>query len=133
MGPVLVRVVVDPEFGERLEALPRAVPVWIVESPGNTAAAQRIREEYSDPCDAGITTFRAYPGTSPERLFLGELATIDLHHGELSQTPPYTAIEVIGCAPTAAIHARLAEFGLAVERFTEEGFVASCEARQSPR
>src|SRR4051794_31871527 len=104
MSQVLVRVVVDREFGERLEALPRAVPVWIVDSPGNTAAAARIRQEYSDPCEAGITTFRAYPQMSPERLFLAELATIDLHHGEYSQNPPYSAIEVIGCAPTAAIH-----------------------------
>src|SRR3954447_23549982 len=105
MSQVLVCVVVDREFGKRLEALPRAVPVWIVDSPENTAAAARIREEYSDPCDAGITTFRAYPDTSPERLFLGMIATIDLHHGEFSQDPPYSAIEVIGCAPTAAIHA----------------------------
>jgi hypothetical protein len=129
MIQVLVCVVVDREFGERLEALPRAVPVWIVDSPENTAAAARIREEFSDPVDAGITTFRAYPQMSPERLFLAELATIDLHHGEYSQDPPYSAIEVIGCAPTAAIHAKLAEFGLAVERFTEEGFVASAAAR----
>jgi hypothetical protein len=133
MSQVLVRVVVDREFGERLEALPRAVPVWIVDSPANTAAAQRIREEYSDPNAAGITTFRAYLGKSPERLFLSVIATVDLHHGESSQDPPYTAIEVIGGAPTAAIHARLAEVELAVERFTEEGFVASREAWQRPR
>lgn len=29
----------------------------------------------------------------------------------------------------AAIHARLAELGFAVERFTDEGFVASAAAR----
>src|SRR4051812_12420765 len=38
----IVRVVLDPEFGEKLEALATGEPVWIVDSRVNTPVAQRL-------------------------------------------------------------------------------------------
>lgn len=41
----------------------------------------------------------------------GVLGNVDLHHGEYSYNPPWSIIEVYGCAPTPAIHAAVAEHG----------------------
>jgi hypothetical protein len=102
--PYKVYVVVDREFGERLAALERGVPVWIVETPANKIVAQRLWNERSAETHlTGITTFDDSESSASEDLLIGELAAVDLHHGSYSADPPYTVIEVFGAALTTEV------------------------------
>jgi hypothetical protein len=123
--PYKVYVIVDREFGERLAALERGVPVWIVNTPANKPAAQRLWNELPDRNHlTGITTFNDIESTSPAELFLAELGTMDLHHGSFSATPPYTILEVVGAHLTAKTQNALAAYGF--NEFSENftGFTA---------
>ena len=120
-----VVIVVDPAFGERIRALAPEIPVWVVDTPVNRAAAQRFwpnGPEHGTRVD--ITTFIARAGESPERVCMGVLPTVDLHHNELSQSPPYSAVEVHGASPTPELQAALEELGLVVVEKCGAHFVA---------
>ena len=121
-----VRVVVDPNFGERLAALPSGDPVWVIDSPLNTPVAHRLwRERPAVDHRTGITTFRSGASESPESELLSQLQTIDLHHGEYSADPPYLVLEVFGCSPSELVCAELSEIGFSIQSTTAEGFVAT--------
>ena len=123
--PDIVRVVVDRSFGERLAALPPSQPVWIVDSPLNTPVASRLwQERPTETHLSGITTFKPAASGSAEAELLAQLQTIDLHHGEYSADPPYSALEVFGCAPSGSVSAALREIGFAVHSTTRDGFIA---------
>jgi hypothetical protein len=124
--PYKVYVVVDREFGERLTALGPGVPVWIVDTPINSAVAQRLwKERPNDNHLSGITTFRDWDSSTPEDLFVSELDMIDLHHGSHSSDPPYTTLEVLGTPLTERIKAALSEYGFTEFRGSSEGFLAT--------
>ena len=124
-----VYVVVDPAFGERLTTLPAGVPVWIVDTPANTAVAHRSwRERRQENHLTGITTFRIENDSRPEENLLGELPAIDLHHGPESADPPYTEIEVLGTLLTTGIKTALAAYGFIEFSTTTDGFRAFREA-----
>jgi len=107
-----VTIIVDREFGERLASLGRGVPVWIVDTPTNEPVAQRLWNDLPKGDHlTGITTFDALEGYSPERVFLGVLDVVDLHHGPYSADPPYTVIDVVGTSLTDAIVTELKEYG----------------------
>lgn len=119
-----VSVVLDPEFGERLERLAGGGPVWIIDSPANTPVAHRLwKQPDLDRRFGGITTFKG-PAGSLEDMFLSELGTIDLHHGEYSASPPYSVIQVLGCGASGDICAALEEIGFKVESTSQSGFTA---------
>jgi hypothetical protein len=44
-----VGVVVDPNFGERVEALAEQMPVWIVDTPVNRGAVEILRADNEEP------------------------------------------------------------------------------------
>ncbi|HEX3865048.1 MAG TPA: hypothetical protein VHY35_25455 [Stellaceae bacterium] len=95
-----VFVVVDPDFSEKLRAIPVGRPVWITMSPANEPIVRSLWEgQKSTNHLTGITGFRFDREISAEDRFREELDTIDLHHGPHSSTSPYTEIEVMGCAP----------------------------------
>ena len=73
--------------------------------------------------------FNDIVGKSPEDLLLGELETIDLHHGTYSSDPPYTLLEVRGVALSGPIKAALVLSGFNEFRPAADGFSAS---RQLP-
>ena len=124
-APATVRVVVDSSFGERLAALPPSEPVWIIDSPQNTPVAHRLwRERAAESHLTGVTTFRPAASGSPEVELMAQLQTIDLHHGEYSAEPPYSAIEVFGCPPSEPLSVALRDIGFSVRSTTPDGFVA---------
>lgn len=103
MSQYRVRVIVDPNFGERLAALAPDEPVWIIQSPINTPVAERIWKEQPDyDYLTGVTTLVAQGGTA-EGEFLRILDTVDEHHGPYSADPPYSLLEVTGCAPSQRV------------------------------
>jgi hypothetical protein len=123
--PYKVYIVVDRAFGEKLAGLENGVPVWIVDTPTNKIVAQRLwKERPQDSHLTGITTFVIPEMSSPEENLLGELATIDLHHGLYSAKPPYTVIEIFGAQLTEKIKGELSEYGFNEFRDTPTGFTA---------
>lgn len=121
-----VIVVLDREYGEQLPELPDSVPVWVVDTPPNRAVAERLWAERRDESHlTGITTFKVQSGCSPDDILVGELGTIDLHHGEYSSQPPYSILEVIGTSLNDTIKAALAEFGFNEFQSCGTGFRAT--------
>lgn len=120
-----VCVVVDRNFGERLAAIPRGTPVWIVDTPSNRPVAHRLSKERPDETNlTGITTFDDMESSSAEELLIAELDSINMHHGGYSADPPYTVLEILGTPLTDSAKDALAAY--AFEEFHEDstGFTA---------
>ena len=123
--PYRVIVVVDRAFGKQLESIARGVPVWIVDSPSNRPSVEKVWREYPEPSHLkGITIFTSAEGVSAERSLLGQLDTIDLHHGAYSTDPPCSVLEVIGVVLTEAIQITLEQTGFKEIHPTGAGFRA---------
>lgn len=121
-----VIVILIPDFGERLSALPVGVPVWIVDTPTNTSVAHRLwKESPSENHLTGITTFKFDPNSSHEDILLDEMGTIDLHHGPFSANPPYMQIQVLGTAITDIVRQALAHYGFDEFEEVADGFEAT--------
>jgi hypothetical protein len=121
-----VIVVVDRGFGEKLETIPAGVPVWIVDSSVNRAAAEKMWAAAPQVSHLeGITIFTSPEGASPERSLIGQIDTIDLHHGIYSADPPYSVLDVIGVAITEGIKSALEQNGFTEIHPLEAGFRAS--------
>src|SRR5580704_8896406 len=97
-----VCLVVDANYGERVRSLPADVPAWIADTPINHPVIQNIWA--ARPAGvagvAGITSFKVEASKTPEDWLLGIMDALELHHGEHSQTPPYSVLRVIGTALT---------------------------------
>jgi hypothetical protein len=120
-----VGIVVDREFGDRVVPLSRRLHVWVCDSPANRAATMSVREEQpSHSPTSGVTIFDSRHGDSPEEMFLKIVETVDLHHGEWGHEPAWTAMEVYGVGPTAAIRSALEEYGVTEFIQSPEGFIA---------
>jgi hypothetical protein len=120
-----VLVVLDRDYGEGLSTLVQRGPVWIVDTPSNRAAAEKIWA--ADPNRShldGVTTFKFGADRSPEDIFINELETIDLHHGIYSANPPYTVIEAIGTGISEKLEGKLSELGFNQFEATAQGFRA---------
>jgi len=125
-APNTVTIVVDPEFGDRLYAVAKETPVWIVDTPVNRAATEVVRAqnpEHHHP--GGVTTFQIARNATPEEWCANILATVDLHHGEYSHDPPYTVVEVIGAPLTIRLRQTFSEYELNAFVEKEDGFGAS--------
>jgi hypothetical protein len=124
-APYSVSVVLDRAYGSRLAELIALGPVWIVDSPVNRAVAEDMWAKFPKRSHLyGITTFKAAETDSPEEMLIGNLGTIDLHHGFHSADPPYTVLEVVGVRLTARIEAALAGFGFDSFPASDDGFRA---------
>lgn len=124
-APYSVSVVLDRAFGSRLLEMFVLGPVWIVDSPVNRAIAKDLWAQFPTRTYLdSVTTFKAAETDSPEKMLIGNLETIDLHHGIYSADPPYTVLEVVGARLTAKIEAALADFGFNSFLVTTDGFRA---------
>lgn len=120
-----VYVVVDREFGEKLAELEQGVPVWIVDTPTNKTVVQRLWNERPKKGHlTGITTFDDLKSFSAEDILLGQLDTIDLHHGAYSADPPYTVIKVFGTPLTTKAQYELSAYGFNEFHANWAGFAA---------
>ncbi len=126
-----VHVVVDPLYGEKLGRFPSDEPIWIVDTEVNRPVVERLRRERKI-CNnlEGITSFKTSTDKSREDIFLEELATIDLHHGEYSHDPPYSVLNVIGAACSGTLKEALKEYGFTEYERTAEGFMTWKRAGQ---
>lgn len=125
-------IVVDPDYGERLETAPLDAPVWVVATQTNRNACESLWKRYphSDHREKGAVT--CYETTNPEdRLgsLLGILPDLETHHGEMTgaelELPKGFIIKVIGLAITDHVTDALEESGFTSFIEMPEGFQVS--------
>ena len=123
--PYRVGLVLHEDYGDRLTELLARMPLWVVDTPSNREAAQRIWSSRPGQSHlTGLTTFKVASDSSAVERCLGELDTIDLHHGEYSASPSYSELEVFGLALTEDVRRGFVEEGFAKFEVTDDGFVA---------
>lgn len=126
-----VFVVLDREYGEQLQELASKGAGWIMDTPANREAAQNWWAEHRNQSHlVGVTTFRFRRDASLEDALIGEMDTIDLHHGTYSADPPYTELEAVGIVITERLRAELTSYGFDEFTPTAKGFLASRSARR---
>jgi hypothetical protein len=125
-APNTVTIVVDPEYGDRLNAEAKETPVWIVDTPVNRAAAEVVRAQNpGQRHQSAVTTFRIERNSTPEEWCANILGAVDLHHGEYSHDPPYVVVEVIGALLTVRLRQAFSEYQLNAFVERAAGFQAS--------
>ena len=129
-NPHRVAIVVDPDFGARLEVLASRLHVWIAATVSNRAAAERYWESHPTPIgaaalEAGVTTFDVDTSQSADEWCSAILSTVEEHHGEYSHVPPVSELEIYGTTPTPTLRSALEDSGFAPERENAGGFRAS--------
>src|SRR5690348_14444239 len=96
-----VAIVVDPEFGPRLTELAARMPVWVVDTPTNRSATERIWAAATRPTEGGVTLFRSDLSVPPDERIAAILNDVEVHHGEYSHDPALNGLEIHGAALTA--------------------------------
>lgn len=124
-----VFLVVDMDYGARVESLLSSGPVWLVGSDVNRRIAEEYWQRHPKPeRDAVLTTFDFAEDDSPSEIALKMLHTIDLHHGEYSGG--YSVLELIGVELSSPLRAALIDLGFSKFESTHEGFRASPRGRR---
>ena len=125
-----VGIVVDTHFGSRIEQLAQKMPIWVVDTPVNRAAAEQFwRKNSSFTHMQEVTTFKVDLDGTPNDWCCAILLTVDLHHGEYSQNPPYRSVVVIGTDLSADLRAIFENYGF--RDFREEGQGFRCSAEKT--
>jgi hypothetical protein len=127
-APSRVHLIVAADYGELLRSLPVGEGAWVADTTANQPVIKNIWAARSSGGGsnhlAGITSFQVASGSTPEDWLLGILDAVDLHHGEYSQTPPYSELRVVGTPLSPRLRAELAEFGFIRYEDSSDGFVA---------
>ncbi len=123
-GTSKVHVIVAPDYGERLADLPPGEAVWIADTPLNKPVIRRMREQNRPE----LTCFRVDTEATPGDWLLSILGEVELHHGEYSQSQPYSEICVVGTALSSEMLDQLQGHGFRNFEMTLDGFVANKEA-----
>jgi hypothetical protein len=125
--PYRVGLVVDPVFGDKLLPLAARMHVWVIRTPVNQEAVETVwREDRSmHDLERGATIFDADAKSSLSETVASMLDVIDLHHGELSHSPPYSVLEVYGAGPDPLLTAVFVQRGFSNLVSTPGGFAAT--------
>ncbi len=118
-----VALVLDPEYGERLQGLVEHVPVWALNSTTNRAATDWLWEKDPDT-RRRITLFDVpdYPLDTQE--FVGVVASVVAQRTQHDETP-LEDVEVIGMELFPDLNGALLEFGFQGVEATVRGFKAT--------
>ncbi|GAB2878617.1 hypothetical protein GCM10027277_54790 [Pseudoduganella ginsengisoli] len=90
-----VALVLEPMFGNECMTQLERMPVWIIDSPQNRAAVEKIRKA-GVLDESGVTTFQPREGESLVMACERIVQSLDDHYNERSQTPGYSELAVIG-------------------------------------
>jgi hypothetical protein len=124
----IVHVIVAADYGERLRSLPANEAAWVADTAANQSVIKSIWASYPvEPCRGyltGITSFQVAADHTPEDWLLGVLDSVEEHHSEHSQTPPYSILRVIGAALSPRIRAELESYDFIKFKDSPDGFVA---------
>lgn len=129
LAPSIVHVIVAPDYGEGLRGLPADEAAWVADTPTNHPVIKSIWESYPVEPDrgypTGITSFQVAADQTPEDWLLGGvLASVEDHHSEYSQTPPYSILRVIGTLLTPRVRAHLESYDFVKFEDLPDGFLA---------
>lgn len=95
-----VLLVVDSQFGGKIKHLPYPCPLWIIESEANREA---LRD--SSRRNWPLIWFPGRRGETAIEVFNKISHSLDQHHNEFAQRPPYDALDVYGLpSKTNALH-----------------------------
>jgi hypothetical protein len=108
-GEDQVFVVVDKAFGERTYELARAGLVFVIDTPLNCAAAEKVWAEGPQASHLKPVYVFESGASSPENLLLDGLDQLDLRyrHSDFLEEPPFTLLEAIGASLTTRVKAKL--------------------------
>ncbi len=115
-----VHLIVAPEYGERLTGLPLGEPAWVADTTSNKSVIQRMWSQKWE----GITSFQVAPSATPEDWLISVLDEVELHHGELSQSPAYSALQVVGTTLSRRLRTELESYGFNQFEDAPDGFLA---------
>jgi hypothetical protein len=119
MQSLVVAFIVAPTAESSLRGLPPGTPAWVASTPEmqvTLAAARR----------AGLVITELHPnGKSPTQWLFNHLDSVDQHHNELSQNPPYTTLLVFGLPLSPSLSPLLQAFGFVSSSPETYGFSAS--------
>ncbi len=113
-----VAIIFDPDFGDALRGL-TGCDVWVIRSSTNAAVVDDLRR-------AGhrhLTAFADY-GEPHVEAFDEILRTVELHHGQCSQDPPFQRAAIYGLEFDEAFNDSLGAVGFELEAQTPNGFTA---------
>ncbi len=120
-----VHLIVDADYGEQLRSLPQDEDSWVADTSTNQPVIKSIWA--ARPADAplvGITSFKVAPDKTPEDWLLDILDAVELHHGEHSQSPPYSVLRVVGAPLSPRLRRELGECGFVRFEDSSDGFLA---------
>lgn len=120
-GPA-VALVLDPEFGERLQGLVEHAPIWALNSTTNRAATEWLWEKEPDTRKR-ITLFDVPDFPLDTQELIGVVASIVAQRGKHGD-PPLQDVEVIGMELFPDLNGALLEFGFQGVEPTVRGFKA---------
>ncbi len=119
-------IVLDPALFSSVEALARTCHVWVVRAPQTENIAERFWHDHQSDGgqwnESGLTLFTG--ASTPEESLVSILGDVELHHGQYSDDPPLSVIDVLGTAMTDHIREALTELGFTEVRGTDHGFTA---------
>ena len=118
----VLALIVDPEYGERMQSLVERMPIWALNSTTNRAAAEWIWEKAEDTRKR-ITLFDVPDFPLDTQDLVGVLASIDGERKKHGQ-PAILDLEVIGMELFPDLNGALLEFGFRTVESTVSGFRA---------
>lgn len=119
-----VALVLDIDFTKKIAPLAEIMPIWIIDTPQNRIAVEKIRNAVSSRSVEPITMFQSKPGESTEQSCERIVQSLDEHHNEYSQTPGYTELMIIGASLSKISLTPFLELEFNQFFSTETGFVA---------
>ena len=118
---IKVALVFETDFSKELSKLASQISVWIVKSPINTPIVKELRLQDSR---YNLTEFLVLPLEPKPNLFHRIIYSLDEHHNQLSQDPPYNTLLVYGLGLESVDQNVLKELGFCQSTKTEYGFMA---------
>jgi hypothetical protein len=115
-----VHLIVAPDYGERLTDIPPGEPAWVADTLSNRPVIQRMWSQKRE----GITSFQVAHTATPEDWLIDVLDQVELHHGEYSQSPPYSVLQVVGTTLSPRLRAELESYGFGQFEDAPDGFLA---------
>jgi hypothetical protein len=126
-----VIVIVDPDYGDRLNRVEQLAPVWVVDTQINKKAFERLWKAHPNPDyreKGAITSFRTPDPEDRLSSLLGIMPELAIHHGDVEENelvfPKGFVLCVIGLAIADDVISALRELGFKSFIETTEGFEA---------
>lgn len=116
-----MHIIVAPDFGQRLKALPPNEPAWVADTAINKPVIEQLWAQQRP----WITSFHVDVDASPGDWLISILDQVELHHGEYSQSQPYSELCVTGTVLSAELRKELECYGFKKFEAVQDGFLAN--------